>query len=141
MSDAPAMLLADLADVPADHLKWFLVIVLALATPAATLLGLWLGRRGRVTLDPQPLDVRAAPQLITRELYAETQRAIEGDLEDLKARVTALENGQREMLAKLDERLAEFRVEMSASLRRVHERVDNMPLEMVTLLRNTGAIK
>jgi hypothetical protein len=55
--------------------------------------------------------------------------------------VTAIEHGQQSMVEAIDLRMGQMRGELTDGLNRVHERVDNMPLEVVTLLRNTGAIK
>jgi hypothetical protein len=134
-------MLAELSAVAPDHLKDFLLIVLAIASPIAAWVGLYYGRRRSVAVTPDPLRVQPVERWVTRDLCEQMHGATAKDIADVKARVTALENGQREMVEAIDRRMGEMRTEITAGLRGVHERVDNMPLEVVTLLRNTGAIR
>lgn len=134
------LMLADLAAVPADHLKWILVTVLAVATPAAAWLGLYYGRRQSMEIRPQPLQVQGVERFVSRDLCEQMHQSSAKDIADLKVRVAALESGQREMVREIGEQIAEVRSEVSDGLRRVHDRVDGMPAQIVVLLRNTGAI-
>lgn len=132
---------ADLAAVPADHLKWILVTVLAVATPVAAWLGLYFGRRQSVEVRPQPLQVQGVERFVSRDLCEQMHHTSAKDIADLKVRVAALESGQREMVRELGEQISEVRSEVTDGLRRVHDRVDGMPAQIVVLLRNTGAIQ
>jgi hypothetical protein len=130
-----------LDNVNPTTLKDFLMILMGLAVPLAALAGNLLGRRKSVRVDPQPLEVRPSAQYVTQELWREGNRSQAVAIDDMRARVTALEHGQQAMVEAIDRRMGEMRGELAAGLRGVHERVDNTPLEIVTLLRNTGAIK
>lgn len=127
-------MLAQLDSVDPRGLRDLLILLLALATPAAAWAGILLGRRSAVRVEPQPLEVRPSRDLVERAAY-------ERDQELIRERVAALEAGQRQMLAEINERLEEFRAESQQGIRRVHERMDRMPHELVALLRNTGVIK
>jgi hypothetical protein len=133
-------MLADLSTVAPDHLKDAALIFLALASPAAAWLGLYYGRRRSVAISPQPIQVQGVERFVTKELCDQLHVSTAREVADIKARVTALENGQRQMVDDLGDQINLVRSEVSDGLRRVHERVDGMPAQIVVLLRNTGAI-
>lgn len=126
-------MLAQLDSVDPRGLRDLLILLLALATPTAAWVGLLLGRRSVIRVEPQPLEVRPSRDVIERATYERDQQLIQ-------ERVAALEAGQRTMLAEINGRLELMRSESNQAIRRVHERMDRMPHELIALLRNTGVI-
>lgn len=134
-------MLAQLQTVDPVTLKDFLLIVFAFASPLAW----WAGRRKSVRVEPQPVEVRGVPGVVTRDYFDAHQVSVAREMADVKSRVTALEGGQREIVDRIDQRLAEFRSDIKedrgaiqsqllAEVSKVHGRID-MLLEAIAEIR------
>lgn len=59
---------------------------------------------------------------------------------ELNRRVTVLESRHEELLEKMDEDKSEILKAGEDRARRLHDRIDDMPSQIITTLKNTGAI-
>lgn len=134
-------MLAQLQTVDPVTLKDVLLIVLAFAGPLAFV----LGRRRAVRVEPQPVQVQGVSPFVTRDFIDQFQGAVTREMAEIKARVGSLENGQREIVDRIDARLAEFRTDIKEDrdaiqrqlmdeLSKVHNRI-NAVLEAVAETR------
>lgn len=105
-------MLAQLQTVDPSHLKDLLMIVLAIAGPIMAALGMYYGRRKSVAISGQPIQVQGSPTFVTRDMAEQMAQATGREVADLKARVTSLEGGQRDLLDKIDQRLDAMRAEI-----------------------------
>lgn len=109
---------------PSPSVAWDVVLTLGvLANLCVTLVTLVRsGRVERREIIPDPLRVRAVEDGVTRDQHDRDVAALRTNIEELRA-------GQ--------ERL---HTQLSDGLRRVHERIDRLPPEIIAILRNTGAL-
>lgn len=110
---------------PSPSVAWDVVLTLGvLANLCVTLVTLVRsGRVERREIMPDPLRIRAVEEGVTRDQHDRDVAALRLDIEELQA-------GQESL-----------RAQLSDGLRRVHERIDRLPPEIIAILRNTGAIK
>lgn len=92
------------------------------------------GKSDRLEIASQPLEVRAATEYVTRQEMMGQLQIVSGRLSKIEAQIDAIQEGRHEDLSA-------FREELRQDLNRVHERIDNLPAQIVALLKNTGAIK
>lgn len=113
-------LLAQLEHVPADSIKTFLLIILAVLGAAGMIRNLFFPAPLAVR---QPVQVQEAERYVTRDEWKRYQEDIAGRLRRIESEV------------------GEIRQQLVGDTTRIHERIDELPLQIVTLLKNTGALK
>jgi hypothetical protein len=116
----PAVILAQIEHAPAESIKTAAIILLSGLGAAGMIRNLFFAPSPLAVR--QPLEVREADRYVTRDEFLRYQADI----------------GNR--LARLEGEIGELRVEMRADAVRIHQRIDDLPSQMVAILRNTGAI-
>jgi hypothetical protein len=115
-----ALLLAQIEHAPAESIKTAIIIGLAGLAGAGMIRNLfWPAAAVNVR---QPLEVREADRYVTRDEFIRYQ----GDI------------GAR--LVKLEGEISSLRIEIRGDAVRIHQRIDDLPSQLVAILRNTGAI-
>lgn len=133
---------ADLTSIDPRTVTDVIAILVVIASVVFGVLRVTQGKSTRVL--PQPLNVRMEEQFLTRSEYTNSQTA-------LASRLSAVESSLARMSSELQVVRKEFADAGDARSRRIHERIDSMrseiedklhslPLQIITLLRNTGAL-
>lgn len=133
---------ADLTSIDPRTVTDVIAILVVIAGVVFGVLRVTQGKSTRVL--PQPLNVRMEEQFLTRSEYTNSQTA-------LASRLSAVESSLARMSSELQVVRKEFADAGDARSRRIHERIDSMrseiedklhslPLQIITLLRNTGAL-
>lgn len=142
------MHLAQINDIPAEFIKWVVVLAVGLLAASGGWAGAFFARNRKIK--PQPLDVRKVDTFMTREFcnthHIEINRRLEqhdmdirGIYAELKADRERHERHTSERSAGLYKRIEDVRMELS-------DKVDSMPDRIIETLNklhllNTGGKK
>lgn len=134
------MMLAQLSAADPQHLKDWLIIALALASPILSVIGLVIGRRARI--EPDPLRVQKVETL--RDWCDSAHAAIGHRLDCHDAAINAIraeiahqretaEAAARQRTSGIYQRIEDVRRELS-------DKIEAMPPQIIALLKNTNVI-
>jgi hypothetical protein len=118
---------------------WLLVCLVAVITGANQIHDFWQ----RIQAKPSPGEVQAA----ARELYVEkpvfdrTLAEQEAEAEAISAKVEEHRKAAEASRDRLYDHVGKKIGEVNTEIRRIHERMDNLPSQIVALLSNTKVIK
>jgi hypothetical protein len=137
---------ANLDQVPADTLKWVLVILVGLLMVAGIIIGIIVSfRKEKVKIDDNPApEFRKAQKRfnydLTEQRYHDHERRILA-LEKAKGELFGkLESDKQEILDAGEMRGDKITDHVEAVRRELDEKIDNIPDRVITTLKNTGAI-
>lgn len=115
-------------------LLWTLLGVLLLVGNVISVWSWISGRTERRRIEPQPLEVAEAERFVTRRELENFQAGIIERLNRIEREIASIRDTDTEDRG-------ELRDFMNQGLARVHERIDDLPSQLIALLRNTGVIK
>ena len=125
---------------PDPHTAWEVVLTLGVLLSVAVNL-VTLSRAGK----SQKREVTFGETLVPKEICSNLHAAIEQRLERLEQNSNVGAERASESRAaiyrKIDERHNELRSDLEAVRRELSEQIGNMPAQVITILKNTGAIK
>ncbi len=125
-------LLAQIESVPAVDLKSWILVALGVLGAISLVKTTFFGSLTRIS--GGEIDVRDRPQWVTKQEFTAFQTAVEGRLEKIREDMAVMQNGRISDLGDL-------RGEIREDIARIHERIDDLPNQIIATLRNTGALK
>lgn len=111
---------------------WLIVCVAAAATAGNQI---WAFAQ-RFREQPRPADTYA-----TKHEMAEVVERWEKDMQEIRESLASHRKDRESDHTAFDGRLDTMRKEIRDDIRRLHDRLDNVPSNLIATLRNTGAIK
>jgi len=132
----PILAQADLTNVPADTLKWVLIILVALLGVGATILGIiYMVRKPepQKLADEPPINVQKAPRRFNHELAEQRY----GDHE---RRLAALETWRETLISKLDADKEEILKAGEERKDELQKQINELPSKIVADILNTKKI-
>lgn len=125
-------ILAQIESVPASDVKSWILIAIGVLGCISLVKSTFFGSTTRIS--GGEIDVRDRPQWVTTQEFTAFQTAVEGRLEKIREDMAVMQNGRISDLTDL-------RGEIREDIARIHERIDDLPNQIIATLRNTGALK
>ncbi|MBX3747320.1 MAG: hypothetical protein KF833_18580 [Verrucomicrobiae bacterium] len=122
---------------------WLLMQLLTLFLLLGNVIFTWRRLSGRpetTRIDPQPLEVALKATYATRQELLESTQRIEVRMDALERSIGGLRSARETDHAAFVEAVDEIRTEWNRGLREVHARMDDLPSQIITILKNTGAL-
>ena len=117
------MILADISTVEPTHVKDVVIILLSLLTGAGVIV--MIVRKPRVSVDPQPLDVRSVDKFATRDFCTMKHAEIKAALDRHENELDALWNTVRAENESIRHELRKGFQDMERSLGRIEGKLSN----------------
>ena len=134
---------ADLTAVPADTLKWTLIVIIGLVLVG---LQVWTAvRSSKTQITPDPLRVEKLDKFATRDFceqrHAEVSRRLDGHDKDVRTIYDEIKRNRADNESQANTRSVAVHAKIDDVRRELSEKIDDMPAQIIATLRNTGAIK
>lgn len=116
---------------------WLLYQLVLLAAALAPVLLLWRKLSGRPEvreIQPNPLEVREAPQFVHKAEFFSQLQGITDRLNRMEASIAGMQAARHAEIESL-------RVDFRADIQRIHQRIDDLPDRIIATLKNTGALE
>lgn len=142
---SPMMFTAQLSDIPADFLKWIVVLLISLIAATGSWAAFFFARKSTTRIEPQPIEVKKLDAFITRDfhssMHGDVVRRLDGHDEDIRAIYSEIKGRADKIDEVSRQRTAALYDKIDQVESRLTDKIDSMPDRVIETLSTLNLLR